>query len=218
MEKLHVAESIDHFLQQVRGDPVNALSRVGHSYTTFTNETTEPWLLGTEIVTLHPSAEAGLPHTRPPNLICLPAYYPPSQREHTLAHELIHIDQRKRRPLWDAKFQRDGWQRLDTSEIPERWLRRCRMNPDTIDQRFWAWKGRYVPLPLFEREDRPQLRDVVIHWYDTESGVRQPDAPRSFLEHYGSTAPQPEHPRELTAVELSRLFQGVNDLDSYLST
>ena len=73
-----------------------------------------------------------------------------------------------------------------------------------------------MPLPLFEREDKPDLRQVSIQWWDRESGVRMPQAPRLFMEKYGTAPAQPEHPRELAAVELAHSFQTQNDLDSYL--
>lgn len=180
------------------------------------NNQVQPWILDTEILTMHPTAEAGLPHTRPPNLICMPIYYPEDRMKETLNHELIHVDQRRRRIKWNAFFERQGWRPVPEAEIPQRWLQRCRMNPDTIDERFWAWKGRHVPLPLFEREDTPDLRQVVIHWWDRETGIKQNQPPRSFSERFGSFPSQPEHPRELAAVELSKLFQTPSDIDSYL--
>lgn len=214
MQRLRDAEFIDGYFEKIQADPVNRLARQDLSYSAF-SEKVDQWL-GTEIVTMHPSAEAGMPHTRPPNIICIPVYYPDSRREETLRHEYVHVDQRNRRDVWNTFFRKEGWSRVDDSEIPERWLRRCRMNPDTIDQRFWAWKGQYVPLPLFEREDKPDLRQVSVQWWDQESGVRMPEAPRSFLEKYGSMPSQPEHPRELTAVDLGRSFQTPSDLNSYL--
>ncbi len=217
MEALAKAESYDHFLQTVRKDPLNALARQHLSYVPMDSET-KTWNLNTEIVTMHPTAEAGLPHTRPPNLICIPKYYPEDRLEHTLAHELIHIDQRRRKYKWDAFFEREGWKPISESDIPIRWLSRCRMNPDTIDDRFWAWQGRYVPLPLYEREDKPDLRHVSIQWWDRETGIRQGVAPQSFQLRYGRNPPQPEHPRELAAVELAELFQTPSDIDRYLNS
>lgn len=217
MEKIVEAEQYDHFFAKIRSDPINARARQNLSYIPM-QVNTQPWLLNTEIITLHPTAEAGMPHTRPPNLICMPQYYPSERIQQTLAHELIHVDQRRRPYKWNAFFEKEGWTPFPETEIPQRWLSRCRMNPDTIDQRFWAWKGQYVPLPLFEREDKPDLRQVVIHWWDKETGVRQAEAPRSFQERYGFMPSQPEHPRELAAVELAKIFQSPADIDSYLRT
>jgi hypothetical protein len=215
MEKLLKAEELDSFFQTVNADPVNRRARSSLIYQA-SQETTQPWLLGTEIVTMAPTAEAGMPHTRPPNLICMPIYYPEEALQQTLAHELVHIDQRNRKYKWDAWFEKEGWSPLHQDQIPSRWLQRCRLNPDTVDSRFWAWKQRHVPLPLYEREDRPDLRQVVIHWWDRETGIKQAEAPRLFQERYGRFPSQPEHPRELAAVELSKRFQTPSDIDSYL--
>lgn len=216
MEKLQEAETYDHYFQKIAQDPLNQKARQ-HLFYSAMMERTQPFLLNTEIVTMHPTAEAGLPHTRPPNIICMPAYYPQDRMEETLHHELVHIDQRRRRYKWNAFFEKEGWNQLSETEIPTRWLQRCRMNPDTIDDRFWAWKGRHVPLPLFERDDKPDLRQVVIQWWDKETGIRQKEAPRSFQERYGPLPSQPEHPRELAAVELAKIFQTPADIDSYLA-
>lgn len=217
MYKLKEAESIDHFEEKVRADPINRLARQHLFYgPASVSDTPTSWILGSEIVTMYPTAEAGLPHTRPPNLICMPQWFPEERKQNTLLHEYIHLDQRNRQPVWDTKFKREGWTPILESELPARFLRMCRMNPDTIDSRFWAWEGRHVPLPLFEREDKPDLRQVTVQWYDLQTGVRQPQAPRRFMERYGSFPSQPEHPRELSAVELANSLQTSTDIDSYL--
>jgi hypothetical protein len=216
MDKLAEAETYDHYFQKISQDPLNKKAREHLSYSAMM-ERTQPFLLATEIVTMHPTAEAGLPHTRPPNIICMPAYYPQERVQETLHHELIHVDQRRRPYKWNAFFEKEGWKQISEKDIPSRWLQRCRMNPDTIDDRFWAWQGRHIPLPLFEREDKPDLRQVVVQWFDKETGIRQTTAPRLFQERYGAMPSQPEHPRELAAVELSKLFQSPADIDSYLT-
>ena len=219
MYQLRKAESIDHFEEKVHNDPLNALARKSLFYgPAVSSSQPEPWSLGTEIITMHPTAEAGLPHTRPPNLICMPQWFPEERKQQILLHEYVHIDQRKRRSLWDTYFEKEGWTPILESELPERMVRRCRMNPDTIDSRFWAWEGQHVPLPLFEREDKPELRQVTVQWYDMKSGIRQPQAPRRFVERYGSFPSQPEHPRELSAVELAKILQKPEDIDSYLGS
>jgi hypothetical protein len=215
MEKLNTAETYDHYFETIATCPINRNARQ-HLFYGAVKETTTPYLLDTEIVTMYPTSEAGLPHTRPPNLICIPQYYPQEFLKETLPHELIHIDQRRRKYKWNAYFEKEGWTRIPDSEIPSRWIQRCRMNPDTIDERFWAYQGRYVPLPLFEREDKPDLRQVQIHWWDIVTGIKQREPPRKFQERYGTMPSQPEHPRELTAVELSKIFQQPSDIDSYL--
>ena len=215
MYQLKQAEEFDHFFRKVQQNPINQLAREKLSYLPVNNYT-EPSIGNTVIVTMNPTAEAGMPHTRPPNIICMPQWYPESRKQETLAHEYVHIHQRNNVDRWNRFFQKEGWSRVDPYELPERLVNRCRMNPDTIDQPFWQWKDRYVPLPLFEREDKPDLRQVVVHWYDRHEGTRQPEAPRSFLETFGAPS-QSEHPREITAVELAPKIQSPADIDQYLS-
>jgi hypothetical protein len=108
MEKLRIAETYDHFFETVQSDPVNRRARQHLSYVAMSN-TTQPWIVNTEIVTMHPTAEAGLPHTRPPNIICIPAYYPDEHLPKTLAHEFIHIDQRRRLYKWNSYFEKGSF-------------------------------------------------------------------------------------------------------------
>lgn len=215
MHKLREAEESDRFFRTIADNPLNSLARQTLSYLPVKNYT-DPWIEQTEIVTMNASAEAGMPHTRPPNIICMPQYFPESKKEETLAHEFVHIHQRRHTDTWTRFFQREGWSRVDPYELPDKLVMQCRLNPDTLDQQFWRWNDRYVPLPLFERQDKPHLRQVIVSWYDMETGVRYPEAPRSFLERYGS-APQPEHPRELYAVELAPRIKSSADINDYLS-
>jgi hypothetical protein len=215
MYKLREAELQDRFFERVKENPINRLAREKLSYLPVFNYT-EPWMGSTEIVTMNPTAEAGMPHTRPPNIICMPQWFPESRKQETLNHEFVHIHQRRNPGDWARYLQKEGWSRIDPVELPERLVNRCRMNPDTISQPFFQWKDRYVPLPLFEREDKPELRQVVNHWYDRSTGTRFTEAPRTFLERYGSTS-QPEHPYEVSAVELAPILQSPADVSQYLS-
>ena len=215
MYQLKRAEEIDNFFGEIGKNRINRAARANLNYLPALNYA-EPWIGNTEIITMNPTAEAGMPHTRPPNIICMPLYFPESKRQETLAHEYVHVHQRQNKDKWNRFFKKEGWNWIEKYELPERFVERCRLNPDTIDQQFWAWKDRYVPLPLFERDDKPQLRQVTISWYDMETGVRQPEAPRLFLEKYGMPS-QMEHPREIAAVEIAPFFQSPLDVEDYLS-
>ena len=76
-----------------------------------------------------------------------------------------------------------------------------------MDQRFYAWENRWVPLPLFEREDRPDLRECSVHWWDQRTGELGKNPPPSFSSTFGHYHPQAEHPREVSAVILARRFK-----------
>jgi len=203
---LALAEKLDRFQEMCKRDSVNAAARSRCSYTLWNDQSlavqakTLLSKLGAsvEVVVMNPSAEGGMPHTRAGPLICIPAYH--TSFEETLRHELVHIQQRKEPALWKMKMEVEGWKAVGEAEIPDIWRRRCRLNPDTCAARWFAWQGRYVPLPLFVREDKPDLRDVVVRWFDMQEGIVQSSPPSSFLKKYGDLgASSMEHPYELWA-------------------
>ena len=200
------AERLDGFVQRCNKCPINRMARVKCSYTAWNDQSlaikAKTFLREADVSVLivNPSAEGGMPHTRAPSLICLPAYYSESKLEETLKHELVHISQRRNASLWQMRAKLEGWDPVDESEIPELWLARCRLNPDTADARFFAWQGRHVPLPLFVREDKPELRDIQVRWYDRHEGIVKTATPTSFTQKYGTlSASSIEHPYELWA-------------------
>ena len=207
MPVLDIPESIDHYRELCQKDHCNALARRSHSYVAMNSFSTEPGPYNTEIITMFPTADAGMPHTRPPNYICMPAHYPLEHFQETLQHELLHIHQRRNDQAWRALFYNQGWIPLSENHIPERWLSRCRLNPDTMSQRFYAWENRWVPLPLFEREDKPDMRECSVRWWDQRTGDLGRNPPPSFDATFGKNHPQAEHPREVSAVILARQFK-----------
>ncbi len=160
----------DNYEELCNQCPLNSLARRNCSYQLWPDqsEAKTPLLRPYHCVILDPSADGGMPHTREPGIICFPAYYPKERLGTTLRHELIHIDQRKNKDKWRKRLLEEGWSvEEDPTTIPEQWRNRCRYNPDTLSCRFVAWEGRYIPLPLFEREDKPNLREVQVRWWDT---------------------------------------------------
>ena len=68
MDILAIAESFDGYRYQCSLDPLNQSARSTHSYIQMMSDIQDaPY--NAKIVQLHPTADAGLPHTRPPNLI-----------------------------------------------------------------------------------------------------------------------------------------------------
>lgn len=196
--RLQKAEASDSYLAHVAASPMNVMARRQCSYTAWPNQT-HPYN-NSNIIIMNPSAEGGMPHTRPGNIICIPAYYPESQIAETLEHETIHIDQRNNFGAWKGKANEEGWYQVRDAIIPSVLRNRCRLNPDTFWARFWAYDGRYVPLPYFIREDKPQLREVVIRWYDMSEDIIRSVVPTVFTEKYGSLSTSSmEHPFELWA-------------------
>jgi hypothetical protein len=204
------AEQEDQFRFLCKRDVLNSKARESTSYTLWPDQdlarTAKSLLPSTapacDIVVLHPSAEGGMPHTRGTSLICLPAHYLTSNLASLLHHEVLHLRQKLQPAQWRARLQKEGWEVASASDVPQEWLRRCRLNPDTLSCRFVAWKGAYIPLPLYVREDRPQLRDVEVRWWDRVEQRLLSKPPASFTQIYGTVSKSAmEHPFELWAYQ-----------------
>jgi hypothetical protein len=212
------AEHEDGYLAACAASPRNRAARTGCSYLPFLVAPGEadrllaladsiPLIRDADLVILHPSAENGYPHTRPPNLICLPSKVLRASDESlrtTLLHEMLHLHQRRYPDRWNRACRADGWTPLSPSQIPRNLQGAVRLNPDTLrPTQFWAWEEHHCPLPLFSPRPHPTLGDVVIKWYDLRNGSLYSTPPPSFEARYGSNPAQPEHPYELLAVELA---------------
>jgi len=204
---LQRAESLDGYELACSSCPINSKARSFCQYIAWQDQSLAAKAAAAvavakdiSVVILSPSAEGGMPHTRQPNVICLPAYYPEDRLAETMEHELVHIDQRRNPEAWRQELAAHGWTPASSEEIPQQWLSRVRINPDTHSAQFWKWAGRYIPLPLFEREDKPVLREISVRWWDTLDQRLNSLPPTSFTQKYGSLgASSMEHPYELYA-------------------
>jgi hypothetical protein len=204
------AEKIDNYRRRCAASTYNATARNDHIYEPFfvdkpTAEYMEsvavatPLLHRAKIIVMNPSADGGYPHTRPGNLICMPANACKSDYcRTTLIHEAIHLHQREFLNEWIGFCMKEGWtQQFRSPPLVER----VRINPDTMMCPFWSWQEHYLPLPLFIDKPRANISDVDIKWLDLRMGsITTP--PPSFVRLWGD-APQPEHPFELYAVKLA---------------
>ena len=153
---LDKADKLDGYVTACKESPINSAARKFCQYIPWNDQSLAKKVetKNVKVIIMTPSAEGGMPHTRAPNIICLPAYFPEDRLSETIRHELVHIDQRTNIVKWQKKLLLEGWSPVSESELPEEWVKRCRLNPDTFDARFWAWEGRHVPMPLFDREDK----------------------------------------------------------------
>jgi hypothetical protein len=227
MELLAKAEQIDRYRTTCNRSELNRLARSKHIYSVFSNESPEPLqqiadtmdlTRGSKIVILHPSADNGYPHTRPGNLICMPAGFSLYNAPKTLLHEACHLHQRAHESKWVGYSVKEGWWPIDAGQIPERWRARCRINPDTMAIPFWSWQDYYVPLPLYRNEQSPSMGECDVSWYDLRNGVLYKVPPLSFAKRYGDIG-QPEHPFEVSAIEFSeKLIKTKEELMNVLTT
>jgi hypothetical protein len=153
------------------------------------------------IIQLMPSAEGGMPHTRPGDIIC----YPDISRlysESTLIHELWHIHQRKYKDIWLKVFDRIGWKLWD-GELPGDLEKYRRFNPDTIDCPFFIFQEKWVPIPIFRNITQPNIGEVDIWFYNVQKNVYVKKIPDEFSYFGNIPIVAFEHPREITAYILS---------------
>ena len=199
---LATADTIDGFQETLFLDPVNTKAREGQGYSAMNGPLLPTTLTGLHtcirVVWMNHSAEAGMPHTRAPDIVCIPMDYPAERLSATLVHESVHVDQRQRPEAWLKWCVENGWTLVHEDDIPERWRRRCRLNPDTMAYRFFAYQTRWIPLPLYEREDKPRMRDVHIYWWDRKTGELLKNPPVEMREALEG-ASSPEHPFEIAA-------------------
>lgn len=163
---------------------------------------------GTTIVTVSKSCESGMPHTLAGDRIVIPDSVREPARTEVIAHELVHIHQRRYPSLW-LKFYRGNWDFTfapqPPREMPVSVITARRSNPDTWDPAGggpWAcWRGRWWPVPVYRDPVRPRLRETETVWWDQTTGdiLREPPAP--WAQFFGRPA-QDEHPHEIAAVKI----------------
>ncbi len=219
---LNYAEQQDNYIQECTNDKINSKARKDCIYTPnritsedidyYQNELNKiikyvPKRLQMDlddvyIIPLMPSAEGGMPHTRPTNIICFPdlSYCTSSV---TLIHELWHIHQREFKDIWNHIFQRLGWT-IWNGILPEHLELHRRYNPDTIDEPLWIFKDTWIPVPIFKDISHPKMNQVYIWFYNVKNNYHVTKLPNELIEYFPGLTPSAyEHPREITAYMLS---------------
>jgi hypothetical protein len=216
------SEKQDFYIEEVHDDKANSLARSGLTYRANQISLRDSnyaisYLDGTKeylpirllndlkkvtIIQLMPTADGGMPHTRPDNIICYPDISQLFSKT-TLIHELWHVHQRNYKDLWFKTFKRLGWTMWD-GQIPENLEKSRRYNPDTLDCPFWIFNDEWIPLPIFKNISHPNVAEVEIWFYNPQKQYhikRVPEEILSYFPNLPSTAY--EHPREITAYILS---------------
>jgi hypothetical protein len=221
-ELLDLAEKKDFYVEECFDNTANSIARAKMTYTpntisfrdvTYAKAYLESMLeilpqrllldLDTiNIIQLMPTADGGMPHTRPENIICLPDI---SQlfSNTTLIHELWHVHQRKFQDVWYNVFKSIGWREWD-GPIPDQLEKNRRYNPDTIDCPLWIYNDNWIPVPIFKSITNPKINDIDIWFYNPNKRYHTykiPDELSTYFTNLPSVAY--EHPREITAYMLS---------------
>lgn len=159
---------------------------------------------GTTIVTTSKSCESGMPHTRAGGRVIIPDSIPEPLRAEIIAHELIHIYQRRNPEAW-ATFYRRNWSfvfhKAPPSSMPASVVEARRGNPDTFMVPWPCWMGRYWPVPVYTNPKAPSLRDAVTIWWDEWQHKVLLEPPIAWTTFFGHPS-QNEHPHEIAAVTI----------------
>lgn len=227
---LDEAEGIDHYRELCQTNKSNSLARFRQSY--FFNapsladkdllleritayQSHIPELLVKELskailVPLMPSADNGMPHTRPPHYICLPASQTPLDLN-TYVHELWHLHQRAYYSKWKQFFKQ--WKfTVFEGTLPNHLATQVRINPDTLTDPLWLWKGEWIPICVFTDPVKPTFKETEVWFYNKNTGVHRKTPPPDMTAFFSSRLPPSayEHPSELSAYLLT-----TDRMDSY---
>ena len=216
------AEEIDFYVHTCREDPANAKARRALSYdvNSMTHNEVVHYqhqlnemiprlpkrlqmdLPAVYLLPLMPSADGGMPHTRPSSLICVPRLSHMTSLS-TMTHELWHVHQRMYKTSWATIFGRLRWTEWK-GDLPTFLEKNRRLNPDTIDSPLWVFQDTWVPVPVFQDIARPNVTEVDIWFYHATEDYHIKSVPAE-LGRFFSGLPHSayEHPRELTAYLLA---------------
>ena len=216
------AELVDNYRGSCAACRLNATARAGQDYSARPPSTdTVPFLAAIEsfpawlrdylppilyIAFLANSADGGMPHTRPQNIVCLPQYFNPegAAGRETFMHECVHIHQRTYPDIWDRIYRTVFHMEPYRGPLPDALETRRRYNPDTSAEPLYMWRSRWVAVPAFSRPEQPQLGAVKILYYNVKTGAWQAFMPPEMVAEFGDlSVAQAEHPAELAAYLLS---------------
>jgi len=218
---LYVAENQDHYIDEVEQSRTNAFARQEMTYVPNKLSARDAEALEERInsffpmippklkddgirpvvISLMPSADGGMPHTRSPNLICLP-FSAHSLTVETFVHEMWHIHQRRYWSMW-TRFYEEAWffKPFDITDLPERLQEVLRINPDTIYQPLFVWKGEWVPMCVFLNPMSPSFKETAVWFYNVRTRIHYKNIPSPLASFFSGDLPLTayEHPNEIAA-------------------
>lgn len=144
----------------------------------------------------------GLPHTRAPDTVWLPAdpIFLQTFNE-TFIHELIHISQRLWPDRWTAAYK-EVWN-MEPGSLPATLDGRLRLNPDTFMSKPYTWTApsgaKWTPALVFANPDKPRLTAVRLLFVNAGGGW-QTAVPTEWMQTFRTGEPSIcEHPHEMAA-------------------
>jgi hypothetical protein len=205
---LFIADKIDGYREQTKNSPINFKARLGQTYAAAQayasleiKPANDPWISG-QVIWMNPTADGGLPHTRPPGYICLPVNISASSLSITLLHERIHLHQRLFPSRWIDFVEKNWFMKVWNSTLPSNIEKNRRINPDLLANPFFIWKDTWVPVCLYNDVAKPSLSNASTVWYNTDLKTVSRMAPDGWYEFFGQVT-NDEHPWEISAYYIS---------------
>jgi len=219
---LAAAESQDGYLAQVAKNRPNAIARQSMNYSANRLTLAQADLLRDKIeefkphippvlhsikptvVALMPSADGGMPHTRPSDLVCLPQSAS-SLTLSTFVHELWHLHQRAHSREWNSFFEKQWKWKIFEGDMDPELEKMRRLNPDTLADPLWIWNNEWVPICLFLNPSSPSFQDTATWFFNARTGSHTRDLPNGMRIFFSdSLSPSAyEHPNEVSAYMLT---------------
>jgi hypothetical protein len=204
LQALNKAEQLDGYITTVNQSPINVLARSQTTYMPSVYSvsipipfTVKPWPSG-QVIWMNPTADEGLPHTRAPNYICLPATITNDHIANTVLHERVHVSQRLFPDIWET-ILKEGWDMKPwIGSFPNHISERRRINPDIHGIPLFIWKNTWVSLGIFKSLKNPKLQEIDIIWWNTVTRTVHKEVPPEWSDFFGNH-PAGEHPYELAA-------------------
>jgi len=215
---LATAERQDGYLAQIQSSRANTIARQSMTYAANRLSMSQMELLRDKIqeyvstlpvrlrtvkptiVPLMPSADGGMPHTRPADLVCLPQSAAALIKS-TFEHELWHLHQRAHYAEWTSFFEKQWKWKIFEDDLDPELEKVRRLNPDTLEDPLWIWNNEWVPVCVFNNPNTPSFQDTSTVFYNARTGYRFSKLPEA-MEAFFTSSLSPsayEHPCETSA-------------------
>ena len=200
---LEIAEKNDGYLKKITDSFLNKKARKNNYKCSLTIRK-KPYVGDKiNIIWMNKKADNGLPHTRYPNIICLPENIKEEDIEFIILHETVHITQRLYTNEWNyilEKWNMKPWKGVLPTEINNR----IRINPDTINEPLYIWKKRWIVIGLFRSNSKPNIKKIINAWWDIKKNILIYEPPEDWKIFFGDI--EGEHPYEMAAYYITKLY------------
>jgi hypothetical protein len=165
-------------------------------------------ILAARIEIVADNCESGLPHTTDANTIRMTeSVWNSPRRDNILAHERVHLEQRRAPDAWKDFYTKAWNYRIQTSppsSLPLKEIAdRIRGNPDIHPERWACWGDRYWFVTVYTDAATPHLTGAQTRVWDEKTGQWLSEAPDTWRATFclptGECPHQWEHPHELAA-------------------